>query len=252
MELAEAVNESVYKARQPFREQLITEYLPYVKRIVQRIAVHLPSGVDIDDLTSAGVIGLIEAVDRYDPARDNKFITYASFRIKGSILGELRARDILSRSNRKKVRDLEKAAVKLEQKLGRKATDSEVAEELQLDLDQYYQIKRFSGVSVISLDEINTFTNEEKENIKRYLIDNEPEDALTLTGLKEIKEAIADAIEALPEKKRLVISLYYQDELTMKEIGKVLGYTESRVSQIHSEAVRLLRESLRKGGLIDD
>jgi len=251
MQLAETYSENQYRDKPSFREQLIKEYLPYVKRIVQRIAVHLPSGIDLDDLISAGVIGLIEAVDRYDPSRDNKFMTYASFRIKGSILGELRSRDVLSRSNRKKVRDLEKTSLKLEQKLGREATDNEVAAELKLDIDQYYHIKKLSGVSFISLEEISGFSNEEKENLKDSLTDNNAEDALTLTGIKEIKNETAKAIEQLPEKQKLVISLYYQDDLTMKEIGKVLGYTESRVSQIHSQAIFHLREKLRKEELLE-
>ena len=113
-----------------YRDQLISEYLPYVKRIVHRIAVHLPSTIDIDDLMNVGVIGLIQAVDRYDPKRDNKFMTYAVFRIKGAVLSELRARDYLSRSSRKKARELERACAKLEQKLGREAGDEEVAREL--------------------------------------------------------------------------------------------------------------------------
>ena len=106
-----------------YRDELITEYLPYVKRIVHRIAVHLPSTIDIDDLMNVGVIGLIQAVDRYDPSRDNKFMTYAVFRIKGAVLSELRSRDFLSRSNRRKIRDLENACMKLEQKLGREVDE---------------------------------------------------------------------------------------------------------------------------------
>jgi RNA polymerase sigma factor for flagellar operon FliA len=234
-----------------YRDQLISEYLPYVKRIVHRIAVHLPSTIDIDDLMNVGVIGLIQAVDRYDPKRDNKFMTYAVFRIKGAVLSELRSRDFLSRSNRRKIRDLENTYLRLEQKLGREVDDVEVAQELGVSIEQVYRTKQMSNISFISFEELGYSSRDEKEKLMSYLVDND-DDALTLTRLKEIREAVARAIEQLPEKERLVISLYYLEELTMKETGKVLNITESRVSQIHSQAVRRLRAKLRKEKLIDD
>jgi RNA polymerase sigma factor for flagellar operon FliA len=234
-----------------YRDQLITEYLPYVKRIVHRIAIHLPSTIDIDDLMNVGVIGLIQAVDRYDPSRDNKFMTYAVFRIKGAVLSELRSRDFLSRSNRRKIRDLENACLKLEQKLGREIDDEEIAEELGIDIEQIRRTKQMSSISFISFEELEFSSRDEKEKLLSYLVDND-DDALTLARLKEIKEAVARAIEQLPGKERLVISLYYLDELTMKETGKVLNITESRVSQIHSQAILRLRARLKKEKLIGD
>ena len=233
-----------------YRDQLISEYLPYVKRIVHRIAVHLPSTIDIDDLMNVGVIGLIQAVDRYDPRRDNKFMTYAVFRIKGAVLSELRSRDFLSRSNRRKIRDLENTYLRLEQKLGREVDDGEIAQEMGVSVEQVYRTKQMSNISFISFEELGYSSRDEKEKLMSYLVDND-DDALTLTRLKEIKEAMARSIEQLPEKERLVISLYYIEELTMKETGKVLNITESRVSQIHSQAVRRLRTKLRKEKLID-
>ncbi len=238
------------KSDPSYRAKLISEYLPYVKRIVHRIAVHLPSTIDIDDLMNVGVIGLIQAVDRYDPKRDNKFMTYAVFRIKGAVLSELRSRDFLSRSNRRKIRDLENTCLKLEQKLGREVDDIEVAQEMGISVEQVYRTKQMSNISFISFEELGYSSRDEKEKLMSYLVDND-DDALTLTRLKEIKEATARAIEQLPEKERLVISLYYLEELTMKETGKVLNITESRVSQIHSQAVRRLRAKLRKEKLID-
>jgi RNA polymerase sigma factor FliA len=228
-----------------YRDQLITEYLPYVKRIVNRIAVHLPSTVDIEDLMNVGVIGLIQAVDRYDPKRDNKFMTYAVFRIRGAVLSELRARDFLSRANRRKIRELENVQLKLEQKLGRDVEDFEVANVLGIDIEQVHQTKQLSGISFISFEELGFSSKDEKEKLINYLIDRD-DDALTITRLKELKIAVARAIEQLPEKEKLVISLYYLDELTMKETGKVLNVTESRVSQIHSQAIMRLRAKLRK------
>ena len=247
---AQTPAKQIYKNDTSYRDQLISEYLPYVKRIVHRIAVHLPSTIDIDDLMNVGVIGLIQAVDRYDPRRDNKFMTYAVFRIKGAVLSELRSRDFLSRSNRRKIRDLENTHTKLEQKYGREVDDFEVAKEMGISVEQVYRTKQISNISFISFEELGYSSRDEKEKLMSYLVDND-DDALTLTRLKEINEAVARAIEQLPEKERLVISLYYLDELTMKETGKVLNITESRVSQIHSQAVRRLRAKLRKEKLID-
>jgi RNA polymerase sigma factor for flagellar operon FliA len=240
MALAQTRTKKIVPKDPAYRDQLITEYLPYVKRIVQRLAVHLPSTVDIDDLMNVGVIGLIQAVDRYDPRRDNKFMTYAIF-----------ARDFLSRSNRRKIRELESVYLRLEQKLGRTADDNEVAQELGVDLEQVYRTKQMSSISFISLEELGVSSRDEKEKLLSYLVNNE-DDALSITKLKELKEAMARAIKQLPEKERLVISLYYLDELTMKETGKVLGITESRVSQIHSQAILHLRTKLRKEKLLDD
>lgn len=251
MALAQTRTKKLVPKDPAYRDQLITEYLPYVKRIVQRLAVHLPSTVDIDDLMNVGVIGLIQAVDRYDPRRDNKFMTYAIFRIKGAVLSELRARDFLSRSNRRKIRELESAYLRLEQKLGREADDHEIAQELGVDLEQVYRTKQMSSISFISLEELGVSSRDEKEKLLSYLVNNE-DDALSMTKLKELKEAMAQAIKQLPEKERLVISLYYLDELTMKETGKVLGITESRVSQIHSQAILHLRTKLRKQKLLED
>ena len=229
MALAEAQTKNLRKKDPRDRDQLITEYLPYVKRIVQRIAVHLPASIDIDDLMNVGVIGLIQAVDRYDPRRDNKFMTYAAFRIKGAVLSELRARDFLSRSNRRKIRELDNAYLKLEQKYGRAVEDFEVAEELGIDMDQVYKTRQMSSISFISFEELGYTSKDEQEKLMKYLINND-EDALSATRLKELKTAIARSIDQLAEKEKLVISLYYLEELTMKEVGKVLNITESRVS----------------------
>jgi RNA polymerase sigma factor for flagellar operon FliA len=251
MALAQTRTKKLIPKDPAYRDQLISEYLPYVKRIVQRLAVHLPSTVDIDDLMNVGVIGLIQAVDRYDPRRDNKFMTYAIFRIKGAVLSELRARDFLSRSNRRKIRELESAYQRLEQKLGREADDTEIAQEMGIELDQVYRTKQMSSISFISLEELGVSSKDEKEKLMSFLANNE-DDALNLTKLKELKEGLSGAIKQLPEKERLVISLYYLDELTMKETGKVLGITESRVSQIHTQAILHLRSRLRKQKLLED
>lgn len=233
------------------RDQLILEYLPYVKRIVHRIAIHLPPNVETEDLMNVGVIGLIQAIDRYDPSRDNKFTTYAAFRIRGAVLSELRSRDFLSRSNRRKIRELERTYLQLEQKLGRDVEDAEVAEALDLSLDQLYRIKQISSISFISYEELGYTSNNDKEKLVSSLVRDDGDDVLTRTGFKQLKAAIAEVIEELPEKEKLVLSLYYMDELTMKETGEVLGVTESRVSQLHSQAIIRLRSKLRKRKLIE-
>jgi RNA polymerase sigma factor for flagellar operon FliA len=251
MQLAAARQRPPAKKRPATSEKLIHEYLPYVKRIVQRIANHLPASVDVEDLMNVGVMGLIQAVDRFDPKRDNKFMTYAIFRIKGAVLSELRSRDFLSRSSRRKLRELEQTCQRMEQRLGRDVEEDEVAEELGIDLDELHRTKQMSSISFISFEELGLSSRDEKEKMVNFLIHNE-EDALAQTRLRELKAALARAIEQLPEKERLVMSLYYLEELNMKETGEVLRITESRVSQIHSQAIMRLRKKLRKEQLLDD
>ena len=229
----------------PDRDQLMTTYLPHVKRIVNRMAIHLPATVDIEDLYNVGVIGLIQAIDRFDPGRNNKFITYATHRIRGAVLSELRSRDFLSRSNRRKIREMDNTYAMLEQKLGRDVEAHELADAMQIDLEELDKIKGLSSISFISFKEMGYAESNDKGRLIKYLADDAM-DALSLTNLNELKAAMAKAIEQLPEKEKLVLSLYYFDELNMKETGKVLNVTESRVSQIHSQAVIHLRNKLRR------
>ena len=252
MQLAEEQKNNFNKSDSLSKEQTIMQYLPHVKRIVQRLAVHLPQSVEIDDLLNVGVIGLIQAIERYDPARDNKFMTYAVFRIRGAVLSELRSRDYISRTNRRKVREFEKTYLKLEQKKGGAVEDYEVIKEMGVSFEQFYKIKQMSNVSIISLEEMGYSSDKKRESLSEMFINNRDEDALNLTGIKEVKAAIAKTIEELPEKEKLVISLYYMDELTMKETGKVLGITELRVSQLHSKAITRLRARLRRKKLLEE
>jgi RNA polymerase sigma factor FliA len=231
------------------RHRSIMAYLPFVKSVVNRIAAHLPPTVDVDDLINAGVIGLMSAMENYDDRRNNKFSTYAVFRIKGAVLSELRSRDYLTRSLRSRIRELMGAYGTVEQKLGREPTDEEIAEEMNVSLDEFYRIRAMSCMSFISFEEIGLSAKEEKTRFLSNLIDDAGEDPLNLMGLKELRGCIADAIDKLPEKEKLVISLYYWDELTMKEIGATLDLTESRVSQIHSQAIIHLRKRMDKMGL---
>ncbi len=252
MQLAEEQKNNFNKNDSLSREQIIMQYLPHVKRIVQRIAVYLPKNVEIDDLLNVGVIGLIQAIERYDPAMDNKFMTYAAFRIRGAVLSELRSRDHISRTNRRKVRELEKTYLKLEQKKGGDVEDHEVVKEMGVSFEQFHKIKQMSNISIISLEEMGYSSDKKRNSLSEMFINNKDEDALNQTGIKEVKMAIEKTIEELPEKEKLVISLYYMDELTMKETGKVLGITESRVSQLHSKAITRLRAKLRRKNLVEE
>jgi RNA polymerase sigma factor for flagellar operon FliA len=228
------------------RNQMIIEHLPLVKYIAARIAGRLPSHVEVEDLVNAGILGLIDAIDKYDPSRKIKFKTYAEFRVRGAIIDELRSLDWVPRSTRQKASRLERAFAQVEQRLGRAATDVEVAEQLDISVDELHQILRESpGVAVISVDELRGEGDEDFErNLLEYLADPEAIQPDVKLNLDQIYQIVADAIDNLPEKERLVISLYYYDELTMKEIGEIMDITESRVSQIHTKAVIRLRSKL--------
>jgi len=232
-------------------ERLLREYLPHVKRIVHRIAAHVPSYVDSDDLLNAGILGLLSAVKSFEPCRGTPFLSYAVFRIKGAVLSELRSRDFLSRGTRRQRREMEKTCEMLEQRLGREATDPEIASEMGISLDEYNRVRREAGLCVISLDEISCSEGEGWDAGEGMQVEDPSSNTLKMIAVKEMQEALGKAIDELPEKDRLVVSLYYWDELNMKEIGEVLGITESRVSQIHSRAVMRLRSKLAVMGNVE-
>lgn len=230
------------------RNATIEEHLPLVKYVAGRIAGRLPSHVELDDLVNSGVIGLIDAIDKFDATRKIKFKTYAEFRIKGAILDELRALDWVPRSTRQKSSRLERAFAELEHKIGRVASDHEIVEHLGITFDEYHQMLQDArGVSLLSLDELHVDGDDKTErNLLEFLADPEHVDPAEALNLDQVYHIVADSIDALPEKERLVVSLYYYDELTMKEIGEILGITESRVSQIHTKAILRLRGRLAK------
>jgi len=228
------------------RNELILEYLPLVKFVATRISSRLPSQVELDDLVNAGILGLIDALEKFDESRNIKFKTYAEFRIKGAILDELRALDWVPRSTRQKAHKLEQAYADLEAKLARPAADYEVAEHMGVSMDEFNALlSEASGISLISLDELRHDGDENYErNLLEFLANPEELDPAELLNLDQVYKIVANAIDQLPEKERLVVSLYYNDELTMKEIGAILDITESRVSQIHTKAILRLRSKL--------
>jgi RNA polymerase sigma factor for flagellar operon FliA len=232
----------------PEADKLIVEYSPLIKYIAHRLAVRLPSHIELDDLMSSGVIGLIDAIEKYNPNKDTQFKTYAEIRIRGAMLDELRAQDWVPRSVRQKATSISVAYAKLEQKLGRPAEDEEVAAAMELSLEEFHDLlNRAAGQTILSVEDLGGVDKDgEKRDVMEVLAGTKETDPETLARIDEIKGIIAQAIDMLPEKERLVISLYYYEELTMKEIGEVLGITESRVSQIHTKCVMRLRAKLRK------
>jgi RNA polymerase sigma factor for flagellar operon FliA len=227
------------------KDKLVVEYSPLIKFIAQKIAVRLPSNIELDDLISSGVIGLMDAIDKYDPTRDNKFKTYAEFRIRGAILDELRAQDWVPRSIRDKSKLLDRTMVNLEAELGRIPTDEEVANALQVTIEEFHELlNQVRPVSLLSIDESQTFSNVDKKSILNILEGCKLNNPFNQLNIKSVKDIVTQAIEELPERQRLVLSLYYYEDLNLKEIGKVLRVTESRVSQLHAQAVSRLRNKL--------
>ncbi len=230
------------------RNELILEYLPLVKFIAHRIAGRLPSHIEVNDLIESGVIGLIDALEKFDRSQETQFKTYAEFRIRGAILDDLRALDWVPRSIRQKATRLEKAYAELEQKLGRTATDSEMMACLGCNAAEFDElVAEARGSALISLDELRGGGEEGFEsNLLECLTDADHPSLTQNLTLEQIYRSVADTIDLMPEKERLVIALYYYEELTMKEIGEVLSVTESRVSQIHTRAILRLRGRLLK------
>ncbi len=228
------------------RDRLILTYAPLVKYVAGRLGSGLPAHVDEGDLVSYGLLGLIGAIERYDPERDIKFETYAMARIKGAIIDELRALDWVPRSVRSRAREIERAIAELESRLGRAPTDEEIAQKIGISVDELEEsLTDISRSSIAALDELWSATGEgDQISLLDTLEDTSgprPAEALDET---ELREALADAIARLPEREKLVVTLYYYEELTLREIGEVLGVTESRVSQLHTKAVLRLKARL--------
>jgi RNA polymerase sigma factor FliA len=228
------------------RDRLIVMYSPLVKYVAGRLGSGLPAHVDEGDLVSYGLLGLIGAIERYDPDRDIKFETYAIARIRGSIIDELRALDWVPRSVRSRAREIERAIAALEAKLGRAPTDEEIAEKVGVSVDELEEsLTDIARSSIAALDELWSVSGEgDQVSLLDTLEDPDsvrPADALDET---EVREILGDAISRLPEREKLVITLYYYEELTLREIGEVLGVTESRISQLHTKAILRLKARL--------
>ena len=231
---------------QDLKDHIVIEHTALIRYIVNRIAVRLPSHIDLDDLHSTGVIGLMDAVDKFDPSKNCKFKTYAEFRVKGAILDQLRSLEWVPRSVRQKSRRLEQAYAEVEQRKGRQATEAEIAEALGIDMEEFhFLLNQVRGISMVNLDELRSTGDSDQPMYGDIFEDVKAENPFSSLKTRELRQAVADCIGNLPEKERLVVSLYYYEDLNMKEIGNVLGITASRVCQIHTKAVVRLRSKLR-------
>jgi len=229
----------------PERERVIREFAPVIRAMAQRLAFRLPAHLDSEDLVSAGVIGLMDAMTKFDPSREAKFKTYAEFRIRGAMLDEIRSMDWIPRSVHQRISLLQKTHATLLRRLGRPPTEDETASALNMtvpELDDF--LTRSQGAILISIEDLG-IQDGDGSKIIRALVDTESPDPLSMVVSEDIRKVLIRAIQQLPEKERMVLTLYYYEELTMKEIGQVLKVTESRVCQIHSKAVLTLKSRLQ-------
>lgn len=227
-------------------EETVRQYLPLVRWLVQRLAARKPPQVEIDEMVSWGIEGLLDALTKYDPRKQAAFETYAQFRIRGAILDRLRGMDWVSRSIRQKASLLEKTYQRLEGSLGRPATEEEVAEALDLSLPALHALLTEVGqMSLFSLEDLGIDGGRDRLQVERALGGDAHDPMQAVLG-RERARLVADAITRLPEKERTVVALYYHDGLTMKAAGAVLGLTESRVSQLHAQALLRMRGLLHE------
>ncbi len=235
------------KLKKQDKDKIIVSYLEVVKIIAKKIYMKLPSNYELDDLISCGMIGLIDAIEKYDPAQGVKFKTYAEYRIRGQILDELRSLDWASRATRDKIKSVEKVSQDLKVSLGRDATDQEVCEAMNMDTGDFFKLmQRIQPVQTFSLIPGDNSQNQ-VPGLQIALTDESPHiDPFESASLNNIREHIRDKIDSLPENEGKVLSMYYFEEKTMKEISETLEVTESRVSQLHQSSVARLRKRVDK------
>lgn len=227
------------------KNQLLEAHAPLVKKLAHQMKAKLPPSVEVDDLIQAGMIGLLDAVSRYEENHGAQFETYAVQRIRGAMLDELRSTDWLPRSIRQNMRKIEVAMNKLQQKLGRTPLEAEIAKELKLSLEEYQEmLNEGSGHQLVYYEDFHD-KDEGEHFLDRFCIDeqSDPLQALMNSGFRD---AVIRAIEALPEREKILMGLYYEQEMNLKEIGAVMGVSESRVCQLHSQAVARMRSRLRE------
>lgn len=229
------------------REEMILKYVPYVKYIASRLVSGKPPGIEFEDLISYGIIGLIDAIEKFEPSKGIKFETYATLRIKGSIIDELRKISWIPKSAFSKLSSLNQTRDALEASLNREPTDKELAKELNISLEELSSIQLYVNyMSLISLDEVLFKSDEEDMYFKNIIVDENTPMPEAVLEENEKLQYLQDGINMMSEKDKLLLNLYYYEKLTLKEIGTILGVSESRVSQLHSRAIIRLRENLKK------
>jgi RNA polymerase sigma factor for flagellar operon FliA len=229
------------------RDEIIKKYARLATTVAYKLIQRLPASVELDDLVSAGILGLIDAIDKYDPEKSDNFKKYAEIRIRGAMLDELRSMDWVSRTIRRQSSKLEGTRKQLRQELGRDATDVEMAEELGVNLEQYFElIHKLRPVLLVSFENLGIGADGERRSFSQFLEDPKAIDPSQVAYFRQLRALLGELIEQLPEKQRVVITLYYFDHLNLKEVGKVLEVTESRVSQLHAQAVKSLKAKVKR------
>ncbi|MFH1068813.1 MAG: FliA/WhiG family RNA polymerase sigma factor [Candidatus Glassbacteria bacterium] len=245
-EIERLVAEYRQSGEQKTRERVMILNLSLVSYISERLAVSLPQSVEIDDLKSLGILGLIDAIENYKPEKQVRFTSYAALRIKGSIIDGLRSLDWVPRSVRKKARDLEKNLHELESKLGRPATEKEVSEKMGISLPDYQQLlEDVSPITFLSLNDTVYEDDDQSISLGEVIEDSDNYGPHSVLEREEVKQLLVGGINTLPEREKLVVALYYYEGLTLKEIGEVMQISESRVCQIHTESMLRLRGKLK-------
>jgi RNA polymerase sigma factor FliA len=228
------------------RERIVEEFIPIIKHLAYKVSKGFEEKNMIDDLISAGIVGLLEAIDKYDTKRGAKLNTFAYLRIRGAMIDELRSRDWFPRSARSKAKKIEEVIRKLENRLGRYPKEEEIAEEMHIDFEDYLSLmKDYKNLSILSIEDLHESIGEDREKVISYVTD-ESDDPEKYAEFHELEAILAKEIERLPEKQKIVLSLYYHEDMNMKEIAKVLTITEARVCQIHSQAIIALRSIMKK------
>jgi RNA polymerase sigma factor FliA len=229
------------------KEDLLSRFAPLVRHVVERVATTLPRNVDHEDLYSAGVLGLLDAHAKFDTRKGVKFETYAVWRIKGAVLDQLRSLDWVSRSMRRKARTLDGVTRALDQKLGRAASEDELARELKMNRGEFYRLlDHVRGAVLVSLDEARSNEDQESTTLGEHLPDPHAVDLDARLEEEQTRLVLLRTLDLLPEQERLVVALYYYEHLTLREIGRTLGISESRVSQVHTRAMSRLRLRMHK------
>ena len=227
------------------RDAMIRQYVPLVQRLAHHMIAKLPPNVELDDLVQVGMIGLTEALSRFEVSQGVQFETFATQRIRGAMIDELREGDWMSRGSRKSQKDIERAVQRLEQRMGRAPIESEIAAELNMNLADYQSLlSRVRGTQLVYLEDMSSGSDEEDSFLDRNLGDEEA-DPLSVLRDQRLREALVRAIKNLPEREQYIMSMYYEQDMNLKEIAQVLGITESRVCQLHSQSIARLRAKMR-------